>query len=206
MVWGVVLFVWALYRAFLHLPEWIDELFIKPLIFLVPVLLFVRWYEKKSFASIGWLLGKFNRDLYIGLGIGAIFVVEAIVANGVKYGTLTIVPAIPLATVTIVSYLFFSLTSSFCEETLVRGFLFSRLRDNYQNQIKAVVVSTLMYFFLLVPVIFTQLSLTPVSLAIFIMTNLILSFANSMIFSETKTLTIPVLIHTFWNMTVFMYL
>lgn len=206
MLWGVILIVWALYRGFMQLPEWVDELIVKPLVFVVPVLIFVRFYEKREIGSVGLKSGKFIRDFYIGIGIGALFIFQAIIANAVKHGGISIAPAISVTMPVLLTYLGFSLSTAFCEELLVRGFLFSRLNEQYKNQIKGMVVSTLMYFSLLVPIVFTQLSLDTTTLLVFIMTNLILSFANTMIYSETKTLTIPILVHTFWNMAVLLYL
>jgi len=36
-VWLVIFIVWSIYRFSFFFPEWIDELIIKPLVFLAPI-------------------------------------------------------------------------------------------------------------------------------------------------------------------------
>ena len=52
-LWGWILLVWSLYRRFLKLPEWADEFIFKPLVFVAPVLWYVRTIEKRKLESIG---------------------------------------------------------------------------------------------------------------------------------------------------------
>lgn len=206
-IWGIILIVWALYRVYgPRMPEWVDELILKPLVFLGPVLLFVKVVEKRPLASIGLTAGKFFRDIYIGIGFGMLFAVEGMVANAIKHGTFSFAPVIPIAGNSLVWAVIFSFATAISEETLARGFLYSRFKEGYGDRLKAMVVSSAMYFMLLVPFIFVVSKLTGVSLLIFVMTNIVISLANTMIFEETKTLTVPILIHAFWNMAVALYL
>jgi len=205
-IWGIILILWSIYRAFFNLSEAADEFIVKPLIFLTPVFISVLGFEKETLVSIGLTAGKFVRDIYLGVGFGALFAIEGLVTNMVKHGTISLAPAIAVDLPTLSAYLLLSFATAISEEILIRGFFYTRLKAEYKSEFKALVISTLMYLFILVPVVFTRLHLTGVTLAIFIMTNLILSFANTMIFNETKTITVPVLIHVFWNLAVFLYL
>lgn len=205
-LWGAVLIVWALYRFYFQLPEWVDELIVKPLLFLLPAVLYVFYKEKRPLKSIGLTKGKFKRDVIIGLGLGLIFAIEGILANSVKYGRISLVTDAQVTGGVFVLMLATALVGAFCEETLVRGFIFTRLKEGYKNIGKALVISASMYFMLLVPIIFTLTKLNGVALLIFILTNIIMSLANTMIFNETRTVTIPTLIHAFWNLAVAVYL
>ncbi len=205
-IWAIVLIVWALYRKYSAFPEYLDELIFKPLVYLAPVLYYVKYKEKRPFSSIGLAAGKFFRDIYLGLGFGMVFALEGLVVNAVKHGRFSFSPLIPVTGNYLLLAVILALATGFTEELFARGFLFSRLREAYKNEMKALIVSAAMYFMLLVPAIFTVNRLTGMTLFIFIITNLIMSFANTMIFSETKTITVPVLIHAFWNMAVALYL
>ncbi|HCM38089.1 MAG: hypothetical protein UV61_C0009G0051 [Candidatus Gottesmanbacteria bacterium GW2011_GWB1_43_11] len=204
-VWGIVIILWSLYRVYVKLPEWMDEFIFKPLIFLGPVLLVLK-SEHKSLTSIGLAGGKFFRDIYLGLGFGMLFAVEGVVINAVKYGRFSFAPLVPVTGANLLLTVMLAFATGISEEVLTRGFFYSRLKSAYGSELKAMFSSTVMYFFLLVPMIFTVLHLKGITLLIFIMTNLIISFANTMIFNETKTVTVPVLIHAFWNMAVALYL
>ena len=205
-IWGVILIVWAIYRKYTALPEYLDELVFKPLVFLGPVLFYVIYKEKRPLASIGLSAGKFFRDIYLGLGFGMVFALEGLVVNAVKHGKFSFSPLIPVSGSYLLLAVVLALATGFTEEVLARGYLFTRLREAYKNEMKALIVSSAMYFMLLIPAIFTINKLTGMTLFIFIATNLIMSFANTMIYSETKTVTVPILIHAFWNMAVALYL
>ena len=205
-IWGSIVVVWAIYRAKFVLPEVVDEFFVKPLVFLGPVLYFVLLYEKRPLASIGWQSKKLMRDVYLGVGFAAIFTVLGGVANFLKYGTINLNPIVPITGTTLLVALILSIVTSFVEESLVRGFLFSRLVATYRNQFKGLVISTLMYLVILTPIILTRLQLTPSSLMILLVSNIIMSAANSMIYYETRSIALPVFIHAFWNMSAVLYL
>lgn len=205
-LWAWVLIMWSVYRVYMHLPDWVDDLVAKPVIFLGPVLYYVLSKERRPLSSIGLSAGKFFRDIYLGIGFGMLFALEGLIANIVKHGKFSFLPVIAVSPLNLLLYVILSIAAAFCEEVLVRGFLYTRLKENYGSEIKAMVVSTAMYFFLLIPLVFTVTKLSGLTLAIFLMTNFVLSFANTMIFSETKTVTVPVLIRAFWNMAVALYL
>ncbi len=205
-IWGLIVIIWAMYRAYIRAPEWMDELVAKPFVFLGPVIYFVLVKEKRTLITLGLVKTKFMRDVYLGLGFALLFTVEGIIVNLAKYGGLSILPKIPLQSVSLTTAAFLALVTAFSEETLIRGFFYTRLKDAYGNELKAMITSGLMYLLLLVPAIVFLTHLSGATLVIFVMTNLVMSFANTMIFNELKSLTVPVLIHAFWNMAVVLYL
>ncbi|MEK7166509.1 MAG: CPBP family intramembrane glutamic endopeptidase [Patescibacteria group bacterium] len=205
-IWSGVLIIWSLYRVYIRLPEWVDDFVIKPVVFVLPVLFYVIYRERRPLASIGLTLGKFFRDVYLGLGFGMLFALEGLVANSVKHGTFSFAPLIPITGGQLILAVVLALVAAGSEEVLVRGFFYTRLRDGYGSEMKALVISTAMYVLLLVPAIFLISRLVGMTLFVFVLTNIVMSLANTLIFSETKTLTVPILIHAFWNMAVALYL
>ncbi len=204
-LWGWILLAWALYRYFLRLPEWVDELIVKPLVFVVPVLWYVRKKEKKRLGSLGVTAKNFFPSVYIGLAVGFLFALEGIAANAIKYGRLTITPIRAFE-----QYGFFlivlSLATAFWEELLSRGFFFNRIVEKTKNLLKASIVSTAMFVALHVPILLTTLKLQGMTLVLFFFTNIVLGIANSLLFYTTGSLVAPILVHLFWNMTVALYL
>ncbi len=206
VIWGMILIIWSLYRVSVRLPEWADEFIFKPIVFLGPVFYYIRFKEKRSLASIG-LSGKhLKRDVTLGIGFALLFALEAIVSNFFKKGTLSLLPEVPIVNTNVYFATLLSFATAFNEEVLIRGFFYTRLREGYRSEFKGMIASAAMYFMLLIPIIFTLTKLSGVTLLVFIFANLILSFANTMIFAETKTVTVPILIHASWNMAVLLYL
>jgi membrane protease YdiL (CAAX protease family) len=205
-MWAWILLAWGLYRYFIKLPEWTDEFFFKPLVFVAPVVWYVLVKEKQKLESLGLTGKKFMNSLYIGLGFGMMFALEGILANSIKNGTLTITPIAALAENGLIPLLIISLATAFSEEVLNRGFIFKRLYDNTKNIVYSIGLSSFMFVFLHVPILVTATHLTGSTLLLFVVTNLILGCINSLLFLSTGSLVAPILVHIFWNMTVALYL
>ena len=47
-LWAVILIVWSVYRTYFKLPEWFDEFVAKPVVFVLPVLVYIKSVEKKE--------------------------------------------------------------------------------------------------------------------------------------------------------------
>src|SRR3989344_4056047 len=99
IVWLAIFAVWSIYRVFFRFPEAVDELIVKPLIFVAPVLYFVLFVEKNTLASIGLTARNLFREMYLGLGIGIFFGLEGLIVNLVKYGTFSFFPIAAVSSV-----------------------------------------------------------------------------------------------------------
>lgn len=204
--WAWILLLWSVYRYFTNFPEVIDEFIFKPLIFVVPVLVYVFRIEKRSWDSLGITWKNFFPSLYAGFGIGFLFAIQGLIANWLKYGEITINPINAFK-----EYGFFllviSLATSAWEELLGRGFLFNRFFEHSkENLVYAAAYSTAMFIALHVPILLTSLKFQGVTLLMFFATSVAISFANTILFRYTKSLTGPILVHLFWNMAVALYL
>lgn len=208
-VWFGIFITWAIYRAYFNLPDGIDEFLIKPLVFTAPIFYLVLFREKKKLGELG-LAQKpkdFLLDLYIGVVIGILFALEGVMANYIKNGQVTFAPILAMgASGGVLPFLLINLSTSFWEEILGRGYLYKRLKDISGNQMYAALFSSFLFLLLHVPILFTRLHLRGMSLIIYPVSILILSVTNCYLYSLRKSLTLPILIHTFWNMTVALYL
>ena len=204
-VWAWILLAWSLYRYFFHLPEWVDEFIFKPMVFVAPVLWYVRMKHKESLASVGLTWRNFFPSVYIGLGFGIIFALEGLATHAIKYGKLDVNPIAAFQ-----QYGFFlillSLATAFSEELLSRGFVFNRLYEKTKNLAYSSVVSSVMFMLLHVPILVTMTKLQGTTLILFLVTDFVLGMANSLLYYNTGSLVAPILVHIFWNMTVALYL
>lgn len=205
-VWGWIVLAWGLYRYFFHLPEWADEFIFKPLVFVAPVIWYVRSREKRTLTSLGVTSKNIFTSIYIGLGFGFLFALEGLVANFVKYGKLQIVPIDAFAQYGMGMLILLSFATAFSEEVLSRGFVFTRLVEGKKSVLYAAFLSTLMFVVLHLPILAFSLKLNGTALLLFFVTDFILGFANSLLLFNTGSLVAPILVHLFWNMTVALYL
>ena len=120
-----LLIVWGFYRFLFQLPEHVEELFIKPVIWLVPVIYLLR-KERESLESVGITFKNLFPAVYFAFGLGIFFVAEAILINYVKYGGQfnfnANIGAAPLLT-----SLGLSFATAFSQQIAFRGYIFTRV-------------------------------------------------------------------------------
>lgn len=200
-LWAVILIIWAIYRANFRLPEWFDEFIAKPTVFILPVYWYVKRYEKTNFLkAIDLRFDQLATDVGIGFGVGAIFAVSALLANFMKYGALSLFHNTPDITMSAIGMIaLVSLATGISEEILSRGFVLKRLYNESKNIFTSSFIASILFFFLHVPILFTMTRLSGNMLIMFMVTDLILSLVNSVIFIQRKSLVPVILIHTLYN-------
>jgi len=206
-LWAVILIIWSVYRAKFFMPEWFDEFIAKPLVFVLPVYLYIKKVEKKDFLpSILLTTKNIFKDIYLAIIIGFVFALSAFFSNYLKHGGFLFNATVIYSTSQKLStYFFIASATGFSEEILSRGFILKRLYEESGNLYTSSFISSILFFILHIPILFTNLKLTGGLLLLFMITDLILSLANSFIFLERKSLILPILIHAFYNLAVILY-
>ncbi len=204
-LWAVILIVWAVYRAKFKLPEWFDEFFAKPLIFILPIYYYIKKVEKKSFLSAVDLKLKISiPDLLIAFIIGGIFSLSAILANALKFRKLVFFQH--AVGVEIIFYMaVIALATGISEEILSRGFVLKRLYQESKNIYTSSFFTSILFFFLHVPILFTNYKLTGDQLLLFLATDMAFSLVNSFVFLQSRSLVVPILIHAFYSLSIILF-
>ncbi len=200
-IWFLLFLLWFLYRLFFRLPEWFDELLIKPLVFVLLPLNFFKLKTLPGFED----RKKIFEDILIGIGVGFVFAVVSLLANKLKYGSLSVLPIINVFGLRILFYLFLSFFTAGSEEILGRG-LFFKLLSQKISLFFAAFLSSLFSLSFHLPILATQLNLQGLVLANFLITVFLLSMVNSYLYQLRQSLVLPILLHVFWNMSVALYL
>lgn len=204
-LWAVILIIWAVYRAKFKLPEWFDEFIAKPLVFIVPVYYYIKRIEKKSFfPALDFKFKITLPDLLISVAIGLIFSSTAILANAIKLNKFVLFQN-KFDVETILFLVLTALATGISEEILSRGFILKRLYEESKNIYYSSFFSSILFLFLHVPILFTNYKLTGDQLLLFLGTDLMLSLVNSFIFLDRKSLIVPILIHTFYNLSIILF-
>lgn len=189
-VWAIVLILWSLYRFYFKTfnPLWVDEVMVKPVIFLGPVLYFVKNVEKRSLKSgLGFNFANALPDVVLSVVIGIFFIVLAVVKNGVLN-----FPPNSL-------YLFVvALISAFSEEVLSRGFVLTRLYEKTKNMYTSTIYASVLFFILRIPILFAVGTLTGFTLTQVMITSFVLSLVVSSLFLVRRSILLPIVIHSLY--------
>ncbi len=204
VVLSVYLFlIWGFYRFLFKLPDEVEELVIKPVIWLLPVLFLLK-KEKKGFDSIGITLKNLFPAIYYALGLGAFFVIEAVFVNFVKYGgqfdlganigNMSLMPALGL-----------SLATAISEEITFRGYIFTRINGYIKNDLWSNLVTSLFWSVIHVPVTVFVWKLDLTASLTYLFLTAIFGVGSAFVFSKTKNITSSILLHILWQWPIILF-
>ncbi|MCL4374681.1 CPBP family intramembrane metalloprotease [Patescibacteria group bacterium] len=197
--WAIILIVWSIYRANFHLPEAVDELIVKPAIFILPVYFFItRWEKRPFFAGIGLNFSSIKKDALVGFGAGGLFFLVGILANYFKHQRQIVLPSFHLAPA--LASLVLATATSVSEEVLSRGFVLKRLYQESKNVFSASFLASVLFFFLHVPILFTSLRISGGTILFIMATDIVFSLFVSFTYLERKSLLPAILIHALYNL------
>lgn len=204
-LYGLILFLWSIYRWKLGFPTWFDEFIAKPIVFVLPVYIFITHIEKKGFVNDIWLKTKdFLGDLAISGFLGVTFVGSALFANYIRTGSLDISP--DLASGGLLLAILIPFATAISEEILARGFILKRFFEDSGNVYISAFNASVLFLILHIPILFTIPDLRGSLLIMFLATDFILGLVNSFVYLDRKSLVAPILIHAFYNIAILLYI
>lgn len=196
--------LWTLYRYFFHFPEWADEFIYKPLIMFLPVLFFIKIFEKNSLESIGITNKKLIKNVLIGLIAGILISFEVILTNQFKNGQVTFNPD-NLTGISLLIALLIPFSTGFVEEAVFRGFFMNRFWQKFNNEIAANLLSTILFVCLHLPILIFIQKLSTFDFSISLIQLFVLGAFNGFIFARTRTIVAPVISHSLWNLSAVLF-
>ena len=190
-VWGIVLAVWAVYRATIGIESsmYFDEIILKPLHFIVPVLFYIKTFEHKTIAHGLWLDRK-----NIASHIRAALLICAPVV--LLYMIFLVFQRDQVSWQSVVPLMIIALGMSVSEEVLSRGFVARHIWEESSSAVKTVIQASVMHMFLRIPRIMTTATLFGNTLILFVVGDLLISIVLTVVFLWRKSL-VPVIIIRF---------
>lgn len=208
-IWAIILIAWSIYRAWAgtEFSPLIDEFIAKPIIFLVPIYYYIVHVEKKNFwQGIEAKFKNVHNDIFLGISIGGVFLLTAVFAHWFKFQSFDAVVTKITDPMFVLTYVAISFASSFSEEIVSRGFILQRLYHESKSQFKSIVIASLLFFFLHIPILFTMDSITGETLLQVMFTDFMLSIAVSILYLQKRDVFLPILIHAFYNLSIYFFL
>jgi len=197
LLYVFILLVWGFYRFLFRLPDEIEELILKPILWLGPVL-FLLWREKQDLDSIGWSTKNLFKSLYLGIGLGIFFAFEGLLTHWLKYHGLSFVNLQYQSFSALLVALGVSLVTAISEETAFRGYIFNRLWHLLGSEWTANLITTFGWALVHLPITFFVFHFTFEQMVTFLVLVFIFGLASAFIFARTKTITASILLHVFW--------
>jgi membrane protease YdiL (CAAX protease family) len=207
-IWAIIMIVWALYRWHFQtfLPIWVDEFIAKPLVFITPIFFYITRVEKKKFLE-GVTLNKplSPRSLSVGVVIGVIFFVTGFLSFYLKQQSLSISSILSQLSTPVWLIIIVAIATSISEEIVSRGFVLKRLYEDSKNMYSSAFYASVLFFFMHIPIFFTNQNIVGSALLQIMATDLLFSFAVSFIYLQSKNLYLPILIHEIYNISIYLF-
>lgn len=198
-----LLIIWGFYRFLFQLPEEIEETIIKPLVWLIPVMYLVK-LERRGLESVGITLRNLFPAIYYSLGLGLIFVFEAMVVNYIKYeGQFNLnsnIGQLPFLTALGLSFI-----TAFSEEITFRGYIFTRIWDFVKNELSANLLTSVFWAMIHVPITIFVWKLDFSASLIYLALTTIFGIGSAFVYARTKNILSPILLHVLWQWPIILF-
>ena len=197
-----LILIWAFYRFLFQFPDNIEELIIKPILWLLPIVYFIR-KERAGISSLGITLKNLFPSIYLSLGLGSVFVIEGLLSNYLKYGSLNF--AANIGNMPLMSSLGLSFATAFSEETAFRGYIYSRLAGVMKNEFGANVIQTILWTGIHVPIAFFIWNYTIPQGIVYLFITAVFGMGSAFIFGRTKNVFGSIFLHVLWEWPIILF-
>jgi len=191
-----IFILWGFYRFLFLFPEEVEELFFKPLVWLLPTFYLVL-KDKEGLSSLGFSSKNLLKSIFLGLLLGIFFVFEGLLAYFLKSYSFSFIK-FDLSFKVFAFSLFLSLATAFSEETVFRGYIFSRLCRILNSKWQANFVSSLGWSLVHLPITIFVFHFTFLEVIAFLVLTFVFGLAASFVFSKTQNLVGPLILHVLW--------
>lgn len=197
-----LLIVWGFYRCLFKLPEGVEEVLVKPLLWLVPMFYFMR-IEKAPLSSIGITYKNIFPAIYFSIALGIVFALEGFLVNIVKYKGMDF--SANIGNTPLLLALFISFVTAVSEELTFRGYIFGRIWHVLGSELWANLITSFLWALVHIPVaiFWWQLDLSG-TLGLLILTT-IFGIASAIIYARTKNIFASILLHVFWEWPIILF-
>ena len=191
-----LLIVWGLFRVLFKLPEEIEELFLKPLIWLIPVYYLVK-KEKLGLSSLGITTKNLFPAIYLALALGVLFSIEGVLINFFTYEGIDF--SANIGRNPIVFSLMLSFATAVSEEITFRGYFFNRIWHVLGSEWKANLVTSLVWTLMHLPIAIFWWELSLAGTLGYLILTMIFGIGSAFVFAKTKNVTSSILLHVLWE-------
>ena len=197
-----LLLIWGFYRLIFQLPEEIEELVIKPVIWLIPVFFLLK-KEQATLESLGLTFKNFFPAVYYSLALGIVFGIEGIITNFAKYGSLQFNANI--GDKLLLVSLGISFATAISEEIAFRGFIFTRVWSALGSELYANLLTSLGWGLIHIPIIIFVLKLDPLSGALYLFLTILFGMGSAFVFARTKNIASSIFLHVLWQWPIILF-
>ena len=194
--------VWGFYRLLFQFPEPLEELIVKPIVWLVPLYILVK-REKLNLNSLGIQFSNLFSVIYFVLALGFVFSLFGFLVNYLKYSGINFSAYIGQAG--FAGSLLLSFFTATSEEIAFRGYIFTRFLKYVKNEWQANIVTSIGWSMIHLPIAIFDWRLEPGALLIYMLMAFSYSIGVTFVFIRSKSIVAPILLHVLWQWPIILF-
>lgn len=205
-VYVYVLLVWGFYRVLFRLPVAVEELGLKPILFLGLVWWSVRREGLRggeAWRSVGMAWKNLFAALAFGLSLGVFYLFVGRLGQFFRFGEVGSPYGASLPEP--VTVVLLALATAVSEQVLFMGYLLPRLQHEWKNEWLTTTVVAVMFAVLHLPVLVFYYRLGVAAVFGQFLLSFILAFGNSVLMLRLRNVAAPILSHALWGMAVLLF-
>jgi len=204
-VYMVILLVWGFYRLLFRLPEWVEELFLKPVVWLLPVARRVVKEEHESIkarlASVGVTTKNLGAAVALGLALGVFYLFVGRIGMMARSGQVS-APNLGGMANSPILIIVLALATAIAEQLVFMGYILPRLVEVWQHEWRAAITTAVLFGIVHLPILIFGYQLPLQAVAGQFVLVLLLGLGNSMVMLRVKNVVTPILSHALWGLAV----
>jgi len=198
-----LLVIWGLYRFLFHQTEMVDEVLVKPVLWLLPLFLVFLPQSRIPFKDLGIKKEGLSTAIFLSLGLGFVFLLISVYANYQKYGHRLVFSANTGAD-NLWALVLLVLVTSLVEELVFRGYFFCSLKQSMSDWL-AGGLAVLFWVLVHLPIVIFSLNLTPDNAVIYLGLTAMYGVGALMVYMVTGNLIAPILLHLMWSVPIIIF-
>jgi len=196
--YSYLLIVWGFFRLLFRFPEMVEEVWFKPVIWLLP--LFWIWFGERD--KVSFFAGSKIKAVLMGLGVGLLYMMVAAVSGWAKADANSLVIGQESWWGDIVGL---GLVTAISEEMVFSGYIFMNVWRLLRKLWLAMLVTALMAALIHVPIAVFVLNYSMVQLAGYLLLVVLVSIGNTWVMSKSKNVLAPIMSHWLWGVAVYAF-
>lgn len=199
--YSFLLVIWGFFRALFKLPEPIEELFLKPVIWLIPLVIILR-KEGLGLESLGWTYkGLMKSIFYVVVGGGLIYM-GVVFALGLIFGDnldkLNLISMFAEKRGILLGGFGISIVTAIVEETAFRGFIFNRFLKIFGDEFLASLINVIAWVLIHIPVFIFVYHMGTDDLLLRGILSGVFALGAGYLFARTRNILPSIFLHIFW--------
>lgn len=197
MYYVYLLVAWGLFRLLIRLPEVIEELWFKPVVWMLPL----WWLWSKEKKRVNFFEGSVKKALLWGMGLGLLYGLVAWLVGLSKYGEIRLDSEV-MGWLDVAGI---GLVTAVTEEVVFSGYLLQKIKGFVVSEWMTITLTGLGFALLHFPIAIFVYGYGGEETLGFLVVIILMAMGNYWVMMRTRNVIAPILSHWWWGVAIYMF-